>query len=95
MSSRAGIHLVRVRAQERYQSERCDAGPYEGWQVEVLFMERFPDGRRVTQVSTSGVGRKTTRPLRANQTSTQCSSDCWVSLRLDSRFDLNPHYRTT
>ncbi|UZT50216.1 ATP-dependent DNA ligase [Enterobacter phage 03_vB_Eclo_IJM] len=30
--------------QERYQSERCDAGPYEGWQVEVLFMERFPDG---------------------------------------------------
>ncbi|UZT50388.1 ATP-dependent DNA ligase [Enterobacter phage 04_vB_Eclo_IJM] len=27
--------------QERYQSERCDAGPYEGWQVEVLFMERF------------------------------------------------------
>lgn len=30
--------------QSRYQSERCDAGPYEGWQCEVLFMERFPDG---------------------------------------------------
>lgn len=30
--------------QRRYQSERCDAGPYEGWQCEVLFMERFPDG---------------------------------------------------
>lgn len=30
--------------QESYQNNRCDAGPYEGWQVQIRYMEETPDG---------------------------------------------------